>query len=94
MIFDDASKSTVSTVDFNIISKIDGSLGADNSADKSFERVHLNISFNSVENVTGSKQLKNAFSTAVENIIDVDLSHTSDSCSLSHKTKLLNILLS
>ena len=85
------SKSTVSTVDFNIMSKNDGSLGADNNSDKSFERVHLNVSSNSVENVTGSKLSKNAFSSAVENITDVDVSHTSDSCSLSHQSKFLNI---
>ena len=73
------------------MSKNDGSLGADNNSDKSFERVHLNVSSNSVENVTGSKLSKNAFSRAVENIIDVDVSHTSDSCSLSHQSKFLNI---
>ena len=85
------SKSTVSTVDFNIMSKNNDSLGADNNSDKSFKRVHLNVSSNSVENVTGSKLSKNAFSRAVENIIDVDVSHTSDSCSLSHQSKFLNI---
>ena len=85
------SKSTVSTVDFNIMSKNNDSLGADNNSDKSFKRVHLNVSSNSVENVTGSKLSKNAFSSAVENITDVDVSHTSDSCSLSHQSKFLNI---
>ena len=39
----------------------------------------------------GSKQFKNAFSSAVENIIDEDVSHTSDSCILSHQSKFLNI---
>ena len=51
----------------------------------------MNASSNSVENVTGSKQFKNAFSSAVENIIDVDVTHTSDGCSLSHQFKFLNI---
>ena len=73
------------------MSKNNDSLGADNNSDKSFKRVHLNVSSNSVENVTGSKLSKNAFSRAVENIIDVDVSHTSDSCSLSHQSKFLNI---
>ena len=73
------------------MSRNDGSLGADNNSDKSFERVHLNVSSNSAENVTGSKLSKNAFSSAVENIIDVGLSHKSDSCSLSHQSKFLNI---
>ena len=73
------------------MSKNDGSLWADNNSDKSFERVHLNVSSNSVENVEGSKLSKNAYSSAVENIIDVDVSHTSDSCSLSHQSKFLNI---
>ena len=66
-------------------------MGAGNNSDKSFERVHLNVSSNSVENVTGSKLSKNAFSSAVENITDVDVSHTSDRCSLSHQSKFLNI---
>ena len=74
----------MSTVDFNIMSKNDGSLEADNNSDKSFDRVHLNGSSNSVENVTGSKLSKKAFSRAVENIIDVDVSHISDSYGLSH----------
>ena len=73
------------------MSENDGSLGAGNNSDKSFERVHLNVYSNSVENVTGSKLSKNAFSSAVENITDVDVSHTYDSCSLSHQCKLLNI---
>ena len=73
------------------MSENDGSLGADSNSDKSFERVRLNESSNSVENVTGSKLSKNAFSRAVENIIDVDVSHTCDSCSLSHPSKFLNI---
>ena len=73
--FDEASKSTVSTIDFNIMSKNDGSLAADNNSDKSFERVHLNVSSNSVDNITGSKLSKKALSSAVENIIDVDVSH-------------------
>ena len=72
------------------MSKNDGSLGADNS-DKSFERVHLNVSSNSFENVAGSKLSMNAFSSAVENVIDVDVSHTCDSRSLSHQSKFLNI---
>ena len=42
-------------------------------------------------NVTGSKKFKNAFSSAVENIIDVDVTRTSESCSLSHQSKFLNI---
>ena len=66
-------------------------MGADNSADKIFERVHLNVSSNSVENVTGCKQFKNAFSSAVENIIDVGISHTSNSYILGHQSKFLNI---
>ena len=41
--------------------------------------------------LTGSKLSKNAFSRALENIIDVDVYHTSDSCSLSHQSKFLNI---
>ena len=57
------------------MSKNDGSLAADNNSDKSFERVHLNVSSNSVDNVTGSKLSKKALSSAVENIIDVDVSH-------------------
>ena len=61
----------------SIMFKNDGSLGAGNNSDKSFERFHLNVSFNSAENVTGSKLSKNAFSSAVENITDVDVSHTS-----------------
>ena len=72
---DGAFKSTASTADSKIISENDGSLGADINANKSFERVHLNVSSNSVENVTGSKQFKNGFSSAVTNIIDVDISH-------------------
>ena len=56
--FDKAFKSTASMVDFKIISENDGSLGADINANKSFERVHLNVSSNSVENVTGFKQFK------------------------------------
>ena len=73
------------------MSKNDGSLGAGNNSDKSFERVHLNVSSNSVENVTGSKQFKNAFSSAVENVIDVNVSHISDCSSLSNQSKFLNI---
>ena len=80
------SKSTVSTVDFKIISKNDGSLVADKNADKSFERAHLHVSSTSVKNVTGSKQFKNAFFDT----IDVDVSRTSDSCSVSHQSKFLN----
>ena len=53
------------------MSKNDCSLGADNNSNESFERVHLNVSSNSVENVTGFKLSKNAFSSAVENIIVV-----------------------
>ena len=53
------------------MSKNDGSFRADNNSDVSFKRVHLNVSSNSVENVTGFKLSKNAFSSAVENIIVV-----------------------
>ena len=88
---DGAFKSTASTADSKIISENDGSLGADINANKSFERVKLTVSSNSVENVTGSKQFKNGFYSAVANIIDVDISHTYDSCSLSHQSKFLNI---
>ena len=73
------------------MSKNNDSLGADNNSDKSFKRVHLNVSSNSVENVTGSKLSKNAFFSAVENITDVDISHTSDNCSLNHQSKFVNI---
>ena len=51
----------------------------------------MNVSSNSVENVTGCKQFKNTFSSAVDNVIDVDVSHTTDGCSLSHQSRLLNI---
>ena len=78
-------------VDLKIISENDGSVGADINAGKSFARVQLNVSTNSVENEAGSKQFKNAFSIAVENIINVDVSHTSDRCSLSHQSQFLNI---
>ena len=73
------------------MSENDGSFGSDSNSDRSFERVHLNVSSNSIEDVIGSKLSKNAFSSAVENIIHVDVSHTSDSCSLSHQSKFLNI---
>ena len=73
------------------MSENDDSFGADSNSDRSFERVHLNVSSNSIEDVIGSKLSKNAFSSAVENIIDVDVSHTSDSFSLSHESKFLNI---
>ena len=56
------------------------------NADKSFERAHLHVSSTSVKNVTGSKQFKNAFFDT----IDVDVSRTSDSCSVSHQSKFLN----
>ena len=82
-----------SNQNFKIISESNGSLGADINADESFERVHVNVSSNSVDNVTGSKQFNNPFSSSVENIIDVDVSHTSDSCSLSHQSKFLNIYI-
>ena len=85
------SKSTLSTVNSGITSKNNGSLEADNNADVSFERVHLNVSFKWVENITGSKKLKNAFPSSVDNITDEDTSHTSDSSSLGHQSKLLNI---
>ena len=51
----------------------------------------MNVSSNSVENVTSSKQFKSAFSSAVENIISVDVSYIFDSCNLSHQSKFLNI---
>ena len=73
------------------MSKNHGSFAADSNSDRSFERVHLNVSSNSIEDAIGSKLSKNAFSSAVENIIHVDVSHTSDSCSLSHQSKFLNI---
>ena len=41
--------------------------------------------------ITCSKLSKNAFSSAVENITNVDVSHTSDSCILSHQCKFLSI---
>ena len=80
-----------SNQNFKIISESNGSLGADINADESFERVHVNVSSNSVDDVTGSKQFNNPFSSSVENTIDVDVSHTSYSCSLSHQSKFLNI---
>ena len=89
--FGEVSKSIVSTVDFNIISENNGSLGAENSSNKRFERVHLNLSSNSVENVTGYTQFKNTLSSALEKMIDVNVSHTSGSCNLSHQPKFLNI---
>ena len=78
-------------VSFDMISENNGSLEADNNAGVSFEGVHLNVSFKSIENITGSKQLKNAFSSSVENTTDEDTYKTPESSNLGHQSKLLNI---
>ena len=51
----------------------------------------MNLSSNSVENITDSKKFKNTFYSSEENIIDMDVYHTSDSSNLSHQSKILNI---